>query len=121
MEIVAPLQVVCVHLGQIGKFLSFFTESISWAVLCVHLILGYQVVLVHISEEPAVFAALKSTMVSVHVASLLSFSVLPDIPKLKTITLSFLIYFNLLFFASSFSLMRSHIFQSMLRSGKCSW
>ena len=102
---------------KVSKFLIFFTESISLAILCVHLVLGYQVVLVHIGEEPTVFATLKSTVVSVHVASLLSFSVLPDIPELETIV-SFLIYFDLLFFfASSLSLMSSDIFQSMLRSG----
>ena len=79
MEVVAPLQVVCVHLQFNccgSKFLH--REYISQATLCVYLVLGYQVVLVHIGEEPAVFAALKSTVVSVHVASLLIFSVLPD-------------------------------------------
>ena len=97
-------------------------EYISWAILCVYLVLGYQVVLVHIGEEPTVFAALKSTVVSVHVASLLSFSVLPDIPKLIQ---SYCVISDILWsvglFASSLSLISSHIFQSMLRSGKFSW
>ena len=86
---------------QVSKFLR--REYISWAILCVHLVLVYQVVLVHIGEEPTVFAALKSTVVSVHVASLLSFSVLPDIPELETIV-SFLIYFDLLFFLQALCL-----------------
>ena len=89
---------------KVSKFLIFFTESISLAILCVHLVLGYQVVLVHIGEEPTVFATLKSTVVSVHVASLLSFSVLPDIPKLKTIIVSFLIFFDLLVFLQALCL-----------------
>ena len=72
-------------------------EYISWAILCVYLVLGYQVVLVHIGEEPTVFATLKSTVVSVHVASLLSFSVLPDIPKLKTIIVNKVSYYEIHF------------------------
>ena len=60
--------IVHILFGQTTKNLALRDNSVHLVI--VNLVLGYHLVLLEVCEEPAVFAALQSTVVRLHVASL---------------------------------------------------